>query len=219
MVRDLRVGWREFRSRTWIWVVILVWVAYGITMFGPIIPIGSTLVSTRLGDAAYGWAVTGWGAGAVVGGFCAMRVKPSHPLRAGAVAIFGWALLPLAVAASAPLWPLLAGHLIAGAAWSFWSVMWATSVQTHIPSEMLNRVTAYEVAGSVSGIAVGQALAGPATLFVSGAKLLGVSAAVCTVGAAVLLAVPAVRNLRRTPPPTTRCHVTPVDTVVAEASR
>jgi MFS family permease len=219
VVRDLRVGWREFRSRTWIWVVILVWVAYGITMFGPIIPIGSTLVSTRLGDAAYGWVVTGWGAGAVVGGFGAMLVRPAHPLRAGAVAIFGWALLPLAIAASAPLWLLLAGHLVAGSAWSFWSVMWATSVQTHIPSEMLNRVTAYEVAGSVSGIAVGQALAGPATHFVGGAELLGVSAGVCMVGAAVLLAVPAVRNLRRTPPPLSPWYVTPVDTVVVEAPR
>ncbi|RZU76840.1 putative MFS family arabinose efflux permease [Micromonospora kangleipakensis] len=219
VVRDLRVGWREFRSRTWIWVVILVWVAYGITMFGPIIPIGSTLVGARLGDAAYGWVVTGWGAGAVVGGFGAMRVKPTHPLRAGAVAMFGWAVLPLAVVASAPLWLLLTGHLIAGAAWSFWSVMWATSVQTHVPSKLLNRVTAYEVAGSVSGIAVGQALAGPATLLVGGAEILGVSAAVCIVGAALLLAVPAVRNLRRDPPPIVPRYVTSVDTVVAEAPR
>ncbi len=39
--------------------------------------------------------------------------------------------------------------------------MWSTSVQTQVPPDVLNRVTAYEVAGSVSSVAVGQALVGP----------------------------------------------------------
>ncbi|MFD7889198.1 MFS transporter, partial [Streptomyces albidoflavus] len=40
--------------------------------------------------------------------------------------------------------------------------MWATSVQTQVRPEVLNRIHAYDVAGSLAMMPVGQALAGPA---------------------------------------------------------
>jgi Major Facilitator Superfamily len=207
VLRDLRVGWREFRARTWMWSVILVWIVFGLIVFGPIIPVGSVLVTARLGGPAYGWVESALGAGTILGGLIAMKVRPARPLRAGAVGTFGFALLPLVLGSTAPLTVLLAGAFIAGAAWAFWSVMWATSVQTQVAPEVLNRVTAYEVAGSVSGLAVGQAIAGPLAAVTGGDQLLRVSTVVCVVGCCVLLAVPAVRNLkRRTEPDVMASH-------------
>ncbi|MER5385196.1 MFS transporter [Streptomyces sp. NPDC002688] len=198
--RDLRQGWHEFRSRTWMWAVILIWVGYGVLLFGPLVPLSSALVGARLGPNAYGLAVSFLGVGTVLGGLLALRLRPARPLAAGAVAMALFAVLPLCVSLSAGLPVLLVGHVLGGGAWAFWSVMWATSVQTHTPPAVLNRVTAYELAGSVSGIAVGQILAGPATALASPGRLLLISAGACLAGCVALLTIPAIRTLRRAAP-------------------
>jgi predicted MFS family arabinose efflux permease len=92
---------------------------------------------------------------------------------------------------------LMAGHLLGGMAWAFWSVMWSTSVQTQVAPDVLNRVTAYEVAGSVAGVAVGQALVGPVSEIVNPRDLLFVSTGVSFAVCAALLLTPPVRRLRR----------------------
>lgn len=76
---DLRRGWVEFRSRSWMWSVILVWVFFGMFVFGPSIPLGSRLIGDRLGEAAYGWAMAALGAGTVIGGLVAIRFRPGRP--------------------------------------------------------------------------------------------------------------------------------------------
>ncbi|MFJ4767556.1 MFS transporter [Streptomyces uncialis] len=195
--RDLRQGWREFRARTWMWAVILIWMVYGVLVFGPLVPLSSALVGARLGPNAYGVAVSFLGAGAVLGGLLALRVRPVRPLAAGAAAMGLYTVLPLCVALGAGLPVLLAGHVLGGGAMAFWSVMWATSVQTHTPPAVLNRVSAYELAGSVSGIALGQILAGPALALASPGRLLLVSVGACLAGCAALFAIPAIRTLRR----------------------
>ncbi|MGJ6965690.1 MFS transporter [Streptosporangium sp. G11] len=194
---DLRRGWVEFRSRSWMWSVILVWVFFGLFVFGPYIPLGSRLIGDRLGEAAYGWAMAALGAGTVIGGLVAIRFRPARPLAAGAVALIGFTCIPLSVALELPLLPLLAGHLLGGASWAFWSVMWSTSVQTQVAPDVLNRVTAYEVAGSVSGVAVGQALVGPVSSIVEPRDLLFVSTGVTAAVCAALLLIPPIRRLRR----------------------
>ncbi|MFG3043213.1 MFS transporter [Streptomyces sp. NPDC048330] len=200
--RDLRQGWQEFRARTWMWSVILIWVFYGMLLFGPLVPLSSALIGQRLGPNAYGLAVSSLGVGTVLGGLLALRLRPVRPLAAGALAMALYTALPLGVALGAGLPWLLAGHAVGGAGLAFWSVMWATSVQTHTPPAVLNRVTAYELAGSVSGIALGQILAGPATTLASPDRLLLLSAATCLLGCAALLTIPAIRTLHRDPEPT-----------------
>ncbi|MEV4415845.1 MFS transporter [Catellatospora sp. NPDC049609] len=198
MRHDLREGWHEFRSRSWMWSVILIWIVFGITVFGPIIPLGSGLIAGYLGESAYGWAMSAMGGGTVLGGLVAMRVRPSRPLAAGATGLFGFALIPLSISVPAPLPLLLVAHAIGGASWAFWSVMWATSIQTQVPRDVLNRVSAYEVAGSVSGVPIGQVLAGPIAVLIGADVVLGVSALVGVAGCVLLLALPPIRNLRRT---------------------
>ncbi|MFJ3966192.1 MFS transporter [Streptomyces sp. NPDC090036] len=202
--RDLRQGWYAFRARTWMWAVILIWMGYGVLVFGPLVPLGSALIGARLGPDAYGLAVSCLGAGTVLGGLLALPLRPARPLAAGTVAMALYTALPLCIALDAGLPVLLAGHVLGGGAMAFWSVMWATSVQTHTPPALLNRVTAYELAGSVSGIALGQILAGPATALASPGRLLLVSAGACLAGSAALCAIPAIRTLRRAAGPEQR---------------
>ncbi|MFI5911682.1 MFS transporter [Dactylosporangium sp. NPDC051541] len=197
LLRDLRRGWTEFRARTWMWSVILLWMGFGLCAFGPYIPLASQLISARLGAEAYGWTIAALGTGTMLGGFVAIRFRAEHPLAAGAVALIGFVAVPLTVALAAPLPILIAGHITGGAAIAFWSVQWATSVQTLVPADVLNRVTAYEVAGSVSGIAAGQALAGPVTAVIAPRDVLLAAAAVTVAVIAALLIIRPTRTLRR----------------------
>lgn len=194
---DLGRGWQEFRSRTWMWSVIVIWVFFGMLVFGPYIPLGSRLIGERLGGAGYGWVMAGLGAGTIIGGLFAIRFRPARPLAAGGAVIAGFTFIPLSVALQLPLPLLMAGHMLGGCALAFWSVMWSTSVQTQVTLDVLNRVTAYEVAGSVSGIAVGQALVGPVSSVVDPRTLLFVSTGVCITVCAALLLIRPIRNLRR----------------------
>ncbi|MEV4555822.1 MFS transporter [Kitasatospora sp. NPDC049285] len=199
--RELRQGWHEFRARAWMWSVILIWIGFGMLVFGPLVPLGSAVIGSRLGPDAYGLAVSSLGLGTVLGGVLALRVRPSRPLAAGAAAMALYTALPLSAALAHGLPALLAGHLLGGAGLAFWSVMWATTVQTHTPPAVLNRVSAYELAGSIAGITLGQLLVGPATALASPRHLLLLSTAAALTGSAALLAVPAIRTLRRTARP------------------
>lgn len=198
---DLRAGWQEFSSRAWLWSVILIWMVLGVFVFGPVIPLGAASIVDAHGKAAFGWAEAVFGVGNVVGGLVAIRLRPARPLFAGGVAMLLFPLMPLAAGAVPDFWLLLAGYGCAGAGWAFWSVQWATSVQTQIPPDRLNRVTAYEIAGSVLAVPVGQTIAGPVSALIGVHRMLYLSAVIGLAGALALLVTGPVRRLRRVNPP------------------
>ncbi|MGW7823128.1 MFS transporter [Streptomyces puniciscabiei] len=194
---DLVQGWREFRSRTWLWAVIAVWCLYMIAVWGPTVPLVATEVVQRHGPRAYGLVNSALGAGTVAGGLLALRLRPRRMLRAGALALFAFFGFPAAVGAGLGVPAMATGAAVAGAGMSFWGVMWATSVQTQVPPDVLNRIHAYDVAGSLAMMPVGQAPAGPAAGALGAGHVLLVSAATSLAVAPALLAVPAIRDLVR----------------------
>ncbi|QNS03059.1 MFS transporter [Streptomyces xanthii] len=209
--RQLIVGWREFSSRTWLWGVIAIWCVLMVGASGPAIPLVATQVTQEHGPRVYGLINSALGAGTVVGGLIALRLRPRRMLRAGSLALFGFALFPATVGAGLSVPWMMAGCAVAGAGQSFWGVMWATSVQTQVPREVLNRIHAYDVAGSLAMAPVGQALAGPAAGLFGTHHVLLAGGAVTVLVAAMLLAVPAIRGL-------VRADATPVRTGRPQAS-
>jgi MFS family permease len=197
--RNLVEGWHEFRTRTWMPSVILAWIVLGITVWGPIRPLATILVTDRHGASGLGLMWTAFGAGGVVGGLAGVRFRPRHPLRAGAAALFAWSAWPLTLAAGLSLPQVCAGAAVGGASMAFWGVMWSTSVQTHIPAAVLNRISAYEIAGSLIAFPIGQALAGPVSDAVGTGPALYTSAAVLVAVLIGMLCVPAVRRLGARP--------------------
>ncbi|WP_432018362.1 MFS transporter [Streptomyces sp. 1222.5] len=201
---DLVQGWREFRSRTWLWGVIAVWCVYMIAVWGPTVPLVATEIVQQHGPRAYGLVNSALGAGTVIGGLLALRLRPRRMLRAGAVSLFAFFGFPAAVGAGLGVPAMAVGAAVAGAGMSFWGVMWATSVQTQVPSDVLNRIHAYDVAGSLAMMPVGQALAGPAAGALGAGHVLLAAAVVSLAVAAALLAIPPIRDLVRTDAPTPR---------------
>ncbi|MCW2880164.1 MAG: hypothetical protein JWQ95_4264 [Sphaerisporangium sp.] len=197
MWANLKEGWREFSSRTWMWGVIVIWAVMGIAVVGPVFPLGVTLINASYHATGYGFVTSAFGAGTILGGLVAMRIAPRRPLAAGATAMFFFALQPLSITLNLPLALMAACHLAAGTGSAFWGVMWMTSVQTQVAPEVLNRVHSYEVAGSVMAVPVGQTLAGPVASLLGAREVLAFSTVVAVAGCAVLLSVPAIRRLRR----------------------
>ncbi|MHC3471312.1 MFS transporter [Streptomyces sp. 7R007] len=198
---DLVEGWREFRSRTWLWGVIAVWCVYMIAVWGPTVPLVATEVVQQHGARAYGLVNSALGAGTVVGGFLALRLRPRRMLRAGALSLFLFAGFPATVGAGLGVPAMAAGSALAGAGMSFWGVMWATSVQTQVPPDVLNRIHAYDVAGSLAMMPVGQALAGPAAGVLGADHVLLAAAVMSLVVPVSLLSVAAIRDLVRADAP------------------
>ncbi|MCL7425906.1 MFS transporter [Streptomyces sp. YS415] len=194
---DLVEGWREFRARIWLWAVIAVWCLYMLMVWGPTLPLVATEVVQEHGAGAYGLINSALGAGTVVGGLLALRLRPRRMLRAGAISLFAFVGFPATVGLGLDVPAMAAGAAVAGAGMSFWSVMWATTVQTQVPSDVLNRIHAYDVAGSLAMMPVGQALAGPSASALGAGNVLLVAGVMSLVVAAILLAVRPVRDLVR----------------------
>ncbi|MFF0292924.1 MFS transporter [Kitasatospora sp. NPDC004614] len=197
--RNLVVGWREFRSRSWLWGVIAIWMVYAVLSWGPQLSLAAGLIVPRHGATAFGLVNCALGAGTVAGGLIAIRWKPARPLAAGGAAMFAYPLYPLGLVLGAPVWLLAAAQLLVGVGIGVWGVMWATSVQTQVPGEVLNRVHAYEVAGSVGMYPLGSALAGPAVHAFGTTPVLLVGTVVALLVPAALLLTRPIRTLTRVP--------------------
>ncbi|WP_306323414.1 MULTISPECIES: MFS transporter [unclassified Streptomyces] len=197
--RNLVVGWQEFRSRDWLWGVIAIWMFFAVLCWGPQLSVAAGVIVPEHGATAFGLLNCAFGAGTVAGGLLAIRFKPGRPLAAGAVAMLAYPLYPLGIVLDWPVWLLAVAQVAVGIGITFWGVMWATSVQTQVPGEVLNRVHAYEVAGSVGMFPVGSALAGPAVGAFGTDKVLLVGALVALLTAAALLLTRPIRTLGRAP--------------------
>jgi hypothetical protein len=197
--RNLVIGWQEFRSRSWLWGVIVIWMFYAVLSWGPQLSVAASVIVPEHGATAFGLINCALGAGTVAGGLLAIRYKPARPLAAGAVAMMAYPLYPLGIVLGWPVWLLAAAQVAVGVGIGVWGVMWATSVQTQVPGEVLNRVHAYEVAGSVGLYPLGSALAGPAVAAFGTDRVLMVGVVAALLTATALLVARPIRNLGRVP--------------------
>lgn len=196
-VAELVDGWREFRARSWLWGVIAIWTVYGFAVLGPVQPLTAVRITEGHGSGTYGVMMAVSGAGSVAGGLLALRLRPRRPLAAGALALPAVAVNLVVLGLDLPVAAIGAGQLVAGAASAFWLVMWSTTVQTHVPPEALNRLHAYDVAGSLLMVAAGRALAGPVAEAVGTSSLFLAGAVINLLVVSALLVTRPINRLRR----------------------
>lgn len=198
-LRQLATGWHEFRARTWLWGVITTFLLYGCFVAGLSLPVGADLVVAELGSTGMGIGMAALGAGGVIGGLVAIKVRPSRPLAVGSIGWALFALFPVVTAVRPGIVLLCLVWGLAGAGLALWSVIWATTVQTQIPADLLNRVYAYDVAGSLVSMALGRSLAGPVSALTGQRPLMVFATLLGLLCSGLLLAVPAIRRLRAVP--------------------
>ncbi|SES13246.1 MFS transporter [Streptomyces qinglanensis] len=159
--QDMRQGWREFASRTWVWVVVLQFFVVNAVSAGGIQVLGPTVADATFGRAAWGFVLATQMAGALVGGLLVARSRSRHALRIG-VAVVALDALPLvALAESAGLALLLVAMFVNGIALEQFSVAWDLSLQENVPQDTLARVYSYDALGSTLALPLGEMAAGP----------------------------------------------------------
>ncbi|MFE2289021.1 MFS transporter [Streptomyces sp. NPDC059443] len=201
LLADLREGWVEFRSRPWLWSVVLQFsvvvavVGAAEAVYGPLV------ARDQLGGPApWGLALGFFGIGTIGGAVLMMVWKPRRLLLVGTLCVFPLALPSAGLAVPLPVWGLCAVMFVSGTAIEVFGVSWMTTMHQEIPEEKFSRVSAYDWFGSVSMLPLATAVAGPVESAIGRTQALwGCAALVIVVTAAVLL-VPDVRHMTRRPP-------------------
>lgn len=160
-LRDMLDGWRAFRSRRWVWSVILSQ-GLGNTLYTAFTVLGP-LVSARSLGGAGAWAaiMSTFGTGCLAGGVLGLRIRARYTLRA-ATALGGLFAMPtLGLALGGSLAVAMAGAFLGGIGMMVMNTLWETTLQTHIPEESLSRVSAYEWVGSLALQPLGLAVVAP----------------------------------------------------------
>jgi MFS family permease len=194
---ELAAGWRAFRSRTWLWVLVVEFSLFGLAVYAPVMVLGPVVSRDALGGAAtWGLILASGAAGMLVGAFVAMRVRPRRPLRlAGAAMLL--TVIPLCLLADGEQRILLIGTAsLAGAALALFQIVWQTALQEHVPAEEISRVTAWNWLGLFVLFPLGLLLAGPISDVVGVGLTLWLSAATVVALVAIGFSVPSMRNLR-----------------------
>jgi hypothetical protein len=197
-VEQLRGGWREVRSRAWVWTGLIALAAYHVIVLPAVFVLGPILAEQELNGAS-SWAVitAGFGVGSVVGQVVIYRVRFERPLRASFICLVIASSQAAIIGSGLPVGVIAALEAVTGVAVSIAFTLWEMSLQEHIPSRALSRVSSYDFTASVGLMPIGLALAGPISDAIGLHTALRLMSVVGMASALACLAVPAVRHLSR----------------------
>jgi MFS family permease len=197
MLRELREGWSEFRSHTWLWVIVAQFAVVLAAWYGSFSVLGPVVARAHLGGAAAWGTITGAESlGLIVGGLISLRFSPRRPMRFVVLSGASIAISPLALAMLWPLPAICAASFALGTAMEIMMVQWTVALARNIQPEKLARVSSYDAFGSIMAMPVGAVLAGPIAAW-AGVSVTQYGAAALIVVASALAFIPReIRTLR-----------------------
>jgi predicted MFS family arabinose efflux permease len=197
-VADLLSGWSEVRSRSWIWISVLVFMLFQLLVLSTFVVAGPLIALRSLGGAsAWALVLVISSVGSVAGNLAAFVWRPRYPLRAAFLTSF--VVLPVLVllAVPAPLVAIAAGAFLYGIALSLPDTLWFTVLQENVGPDAISRVSSYDWLGSVFLRPVGYALVGPVVAAIGVEPTLLGAAAVFGAVLLVVLTAPSISRLER----------------------
>ena len=205
MLTELREGWSEFRSHTWLWVIVAQFCVVMMAWYGAFSVLGPVVAREHLGGPAAWGAITAADAfGLIAGGLVSLRFTPRRPmlfvvLTGGAVAIS-----PLSLAMVLPLAAICVASFGLGVFVEMMMVQWTVTMARNIPPDKLARVSSYDVLGSVMAMPAGALIAGPLGSAIGVSRAQYAAAALIVVASALALIPRDIRTIRsndHSPPP------------------
>lgn len=197
MLTDLRVGWSEFSSRTWVWLIVAAFGVLNMIHVGVWATLGPSVARDTIGEAQWGVVLSAEAVGFVVMSLVLLRVSLRYPLRAGMIGITALGL-PMAILGLEPtVIALVATAFLAGAGSEVFGIGWQVAIQEHIPMEVQSRVWSYDALGSFVALPIGQILAGPLAAVWGTREVVVTGAAIYIVLGFATLLSRSVRNLER----------------------
>jgi MFS family permease len=184
-LKQVREGISFTFSLPWLWITIAIFAIVNLTFSGPLTVALPLLVRDVLhGDAGLFGAI---GTAVGVGEICGTFLSGQFPVRRTGVVMYAWAILSGVALAAIGLVPTLPDIYVFAFAQGLslvgFQVLWDTSLQRHVPRDILGRVSSVDAFGSILLLPVGPLIFaalverfGPAPTFVFGGVA---SAALC----------------------------------------
>lgn len=199
LLRDLRVGWTEFWSRSWLWVIVLAFMVLNAIHVGAWSVAGPYIAKNDdlLGIAGWGWVVSAEGVGVLLMTLLLMWLPLRRPLRWGMIGMATFAV-PLAMLGAHPAVVLLMiAAFLAGAGMEVFHTGWNLAMMENVPGDKLSRVSSYDMLGSFIVMPIGTMVYGWLITSADVTVVLVASAVLYAVIALATLAVPSVWRMGR----------------------
>lgn len=161
LLGEIRQGWQAFRAIPWVYTMAISFCVINLVNVGPWQVLGPTLTRTHGGDAVWGVVLSMRAAGLLLMSVLMYRLTLKYPLRIGGlIGVLGaLPLLALGFGLGAP-W-VIAFAFVGALGFMTAGIAWDTSLQRHIPRNMLSRISSFDDLLSYGAIPAGQLLVGP----------------------------------------------------------
>jgi MFS family permease len=197
MIQDLRVGWTEFVSRQWVWVIVLSFGLLNMIFSACYSTLGPVIADDTFGRAGWGAVSACFGAGLIAGGIVMIRLKPRYPLRIGMFGVLLTAPIFVCLAIAPNTVAVAAMAFLVGIGFEMFGIGWDTALGQHVPIDKLSRVSSYDMLGSFVAMPAGQLAVGYVAAVASSKAVELYGAGIYIVLVFATLAVPSVWRLQR----------------------
>ncbi|MFJ6216829.1 MFS transporter [Streptomyces sp. NPDC092296] len=195
MLTDIREGWTEFRRIRWVWVVAACFCVINLVQTGTWQILGPALTKQLSGEATWGFVLSARGGGLLVMSVLMYRLRVTRLLRLGQLVAVTGALPLLVLGAGLPAPWLIGAAFVDGLGSAVTGISWDTSLQEHVPPQVLSRVSSYDDLLSFVAIPIGQLSVGPLAQHLGGFRVTTTAGVIYAVAALAPLASAAVRSL------------------------
>ena len=194
-------GWREFSSRSWLWIIVVQFGLYRLMVYGPFIVLGAVLADRHMGgSSAWALILSAQGAGSIVGGLAMQRLRPRRPLVVATLSTFAFAGPVACLAFGVPTVGVAGASALSGVGIAVFVTLWESTIQREIPTHILSRVAAYDWLGSFALTPIGYIMAALLSTQIGTRKTLLLAALWAILSSAVVIAIPSVRRIHARPP-------------------
>ncbi|HEY1449766.1 MAG TPA: MFS transporter [Solirubrobacteraceae bacterium] len=198
--KEVREGFREVRSRSWVWVTLASFCVALFTGLAPWFVLGPLVAREQYGEiGVYGLVAAVLGVGTIAGSLLAIAWRPRFPMRAAMLAIVLWPAAAVLYAAGVTLIVVVPAMLLGGAGIAMFDVWWTTALAERIPPDKLSRVSSYDWMVSLALLPLGYVLAGPLAGALGAVDVLLIGSALATIALALGLLPRETRMLKRLP--------------------
>jgi hypothetical protein len=195
---ELHEGYREVRSRSWVWATLAAFCAALFTGLAPWFVLGPLVARQQYGEiGVYGLVSAVLGIGTIAGSLLGIGWRPRFPMRAAMLAILLWPAVAVLYAAGVTLYLVVPAMLLGGGGIALFDVWWTTALAERIPPDKLSRVSSYDWMVSLALLPLGYVLAGPLAGALGPVEVLLGGSVLATVALALGLLPRQTRMLRR----------------------
>jgi MFS family permease len=195
--QDLRSGWHEFVSRSWVVTIVIAFAVINLAFESMLQILGPlNFADNASGPKFWSFNLAALTLGMLVGSVISLKIHFARPLLLAMIIIAGASIWDFSLAMKSPLWISLICAFLSGIAIDIFMVAWNTSLQTHVPEKSYSRVVAYDALGSYGLSPLGIAVAGPLAHAFGVSTMIYITGSISLIAAIAALCVKSVRDLK-----------------------